>query len=54
MLSTWVSVIVMLVAFVNGARNGECCSQNKIANLNGNYSYKDTFPFFALGIVIIY
>lgn len=33
----WLSMIVMLVvAFVNGARNGECCSQNEIANLNGN------------------
>ena len=36
MISMWLSVIVMLVAFVNGARNGECCSQNEKANLNGN------------------
>lgn len=36
MISMWLSVIVMLVAFVNGARNGECRSQNQIANLNGN------------------
>lgn len=38
MISTWVSVIVTLVAFVNGARNGECSSLNEIANLNGNTS----------------
>lgn len=36
MISTRMSVIVMLVAFVNGAENGKCCSHSEIANLNGN------------------
>lgn len=36
MISIWVSVIVMLVAFVNGVKAGECFSQIEMANLNGN------------------
>lgn len=33
MISMWLSVIVMLAAFVNGGRNGECCPKGEIANL---------------------
>lgn len=54
MISKWMSVIVMLVTFVNGARNGECrCRTGNWNYLTTNYNDNSYYHFVPFALEIL-